>query len=78
MDGMALRLWGSSSSSFTRWARRTGSSSSIRELLRRAKNTILKSYLQEIGSPSAECLDWDSDRTRPFAVEKLYDPHGEG
>ena len=29
MEGMALRLWGSSSSSLTRWARRTGSSSTI-------------------------------------------------
>jgi len=30
MDGIALRLWGSSSSSFTRWARRTGSSSKVK------------------------------------------------
>lgn len=29
MEGIALRLWGSWSSSLTRWARRTGSSSAL-------------------------------------------------
>ena len=74
MDGIALSWWGSSSSSFTRCARRTGSSSGT--TMGKKFPSFEITYRREIGWPSARYLDQDSVRTIPFAAEKLDDPNG--
>jgi len=79
IEGIVLRLCGSSSSSFTRWARRTGSSSGekvksvawvvsrIREDIKNERGTHqARTDSRARGSPG-----WDSAQTEPFVAARL-------
>lgn len=71
MDGIALRLWGSSSSSLTRCASRTGSSSADASIL--VIPRICNAHQQETGSPLATFPGWDSVQKGPSAVARLLE-----
>jgi hypothetical protein len=76
IEGIALRFCGSSSSSFTRWAKRTGSSSvekSATGVVSRIKWTFedIWTHRARTDSHARGSLDWDSARTEPSVAARL-------